>query len=294
MLDTDQNQFFESVLFESTGIEQSISQMQYMGGGCINNAVKLSTNRNNYFLKWHESAEARPMFEAEAKGLQMLAAVKALRIPEVINTGFTDGKAYLLLNFINSRRKEPDFWQQLGYRLAALHCQTQPFYGLDHTNYIGTLEQHNEPCQLWIEFFVEKRLKVQAGLAYYNQLADSGLLRKLEKLYTQLPELLSPGKPSLLHGDLWSGNVISDEYGLPCLIDPAVYFGHREMEIAFTRLFGGFEPAFYSAYQEASPMEPGYLERFDIYNIYPLLVHVNLFGSSYLSGVEKVLRRYVG
>ncbi len=158
-------------------------------------------------------------------------------------------------------------------------------------NFIGSLQQNNEFHENWIEFFVEKRLRPQFGLAYYNKLIDVSYLRHLDKLPQALERIFPKEKPSLLHGDLWSGNAMRDKSGNPCLVDPAVYYGHREMELAFTKLFGGFDSSFYHAYEEAFPLEIGFKDRKDIYNLYPLMVHVNLFGTSYLSGIDKVLER---
>jgi fructosamine-3-kinase len=146
------------------------------------------------------------------------------------------------------------------------------------------LLQSNEYTANWIDFFIEKRLKAQAGLAFYNGEIPRSLYDKFNDLYNKLPELLPSEKPALLHGDLWSGNVIVGSNGHVSLIDPAVYYGNREAEIAFTKLFGGFSSAFYDAYNEAFPLEKGFEERIDIYNLYPLLVHVNLFGSGYING----------
>jgi fructosamine-3-kinase len=228
------------------------------------------------------------MFEAEAHGLNLLADKGLITIPHVIKYGCNDGKAYLLLEFIQSAYRQKHYWKSLGEQLAKLHRNTHGSFGLHFNNFIGALPQSNECMPSWIDFFVEKRLKVQAGLAYYNGLVGKDLLKKFERLYEKLPSILPEEQPALLHGDLWSGNVMVNSEGLPCLIDPAVYYGNREIELAFTQLFGGFDDDFYQAYQATFPLLPDFDERIEIYNLYPLLVHVNLFGRSYLSGVERL------
>jgi fructosamine-3-kinase len=294
MFSTDaQNQFFESVLFEATGWEHQIEDMQFLHGGCINNAVRLQTNRDKYFLKFNESATAYEMFDAEAKGLQLLADAESLTIPRVIHAGRQQGRSYLLLEFFEPTIPQKDYWEQLGRGLADLHRHRQQQFGLGFNNYIGSLPQSNEWMSDGISFFIEKRLRVQAGLAYYKNLIDISLLRQLDKLYQKLPDLIPNTSASLLHGDLWGGNIITGHKGEPCLIDPAVYFGFREAEIAYTQLFGGFEQRFYDAYREVMPLHDNFHERVPIYNLYPLLVHLNLFGESYLSSIEQTLQRFV-
>ncbi|WP_224998179.1 fructosamine kinase family protein [Cesiribacter sp. SM1] len=287
----DPSHFFEQALFIATGRELQLKDMQMKGGGCINQTVHLSTSGGDFFIKWNDSAGAE-MFEAEAKGLALLKQTGALPVPAVIGQGQVEGRPFLLLQYLDSRSPSKNYWQALGQGLAQQHASTQDQYGLDHNNYIGRLPQNNEPLQNWTAFFIQRRLEPQLGLAYYNQQLDKAFLERFRKLYPRLEELLVEEPPALLHGDLWSGNVMAGPEGAAWIIDPAVYYGHREAELAFTRLFGGFDPAFYSAYQEVKPLEKGWEERFDIYNLYPLLVHVNLFGAGYLSGVEQIIRRY--
>ena len=180
----------------------------------------------------------------------------------------------------------------MGARLAALHRCSKDFFGLDHNNYIGSLRQFNHQQTSWVNFFIEQRLNVQLKLAIDSGMMDSKWLNEFESLYAKLPAMLPEEKPSLLHGDLWGGNLITDEKGEPCLIDPAVYFGSREADLAMTKLFGGFDDEFYTSYQHTFPLQPGYDKRFDIYNLYPLLVHVNLFGGSYKSAVANILKAF--
>lgn len=288
----DNTQFFEQVLFKSTGKALQVKDVQFLSGGCINNAVRLLSGEGDFFLKWNEQA-AEGMFAAEAEGLRILRESGSLCIPEVLGEGKVEDREFLLLEFINSHAPSSAYWEDLGQSLAQLHSQTREKYGLEQDNFIGRLPQNNEQNESWVDFFIQKRLQVQLGLAVYKELVGASFAERFKALYPKLPDLLPEEQPSLLHGDLWSGNVMVGAEGQPCLIDPAVYYGHREAELAFTELFGGFDARFYAAYQEAKPLVPGYAERKDIYNIYPLMVHVNMFGTSYLSGVERTLNRYL-
>ena len=285
-------QFFEKALFESTGQQLQVEDVIFKSGGCINNAVQLRTSAGDFFLKWNENID-EDMFSVEANGLRLLRADGSLLIPEVLGLGKIEEKYYLLLEYIDSRYPASDYWENLGQGLARQHSQTVDQYGLHENNYIGRLPQNNSQNKSWIDFFRDSRLDVQIGLAIYNGLVGEEFVKKYKSLYPKLPQLLTEEPPALLHGDLWSGNVMVGPAGEACLIDPAVYFGHREAELAFTELFGGFDPQFYSAYNEVKPLEPGYQERKDLYNIYPLMVHVNIFGTSYLSGVERTLNKFL-
>lgn len=178
-------------------------------------------------------------------------------------------------------------------QLAALHKTHAPFNGLDHDNFIGSLPQPNHQNNSWPHFFEDMRLRPLLKQAIDQGLAPIEWAAQFDKLFAKLSSLLPNDKPSLLHGDLWSGNVISNLLGAPCLIDPAVYYGHREMDIAMTRLFGEFDAAFYHAYQETYPMLPGFEERMNIYNLYPLLAHLHLFGTTYVTPIQSTLNSFL-
>ncbi len=287
-----QTQFFERILFKSTGQELRVSRIRFISGGCINNAIQLRTAEGDFFLKWNESKSA-DFFEVEAKGLALLKSSGAIRTPEVLGVGEVDGVSFLLLEYIEGGYPRAVFWERLGEQLADMHSNYGDAFGLPYNNFIGQLPQNNEPQKDGVTFFIEKRLRVQAGLALYNGLVKEEFLKQMDQFYEKLPSLLPKEKPSLLHGDLWSGNFLVGKNFTPVILDPAVYYGAREAELAFTKLFGGFDPIFYSAYEANHPLEQGYKERFDIYNLYPLLVHTNLFGTSYLSGVTNVLNKYL-
>ncbi|MDA1121778.1 MAG: fructosamine kinase family protein [Bacteroidetes bacterium] len=284
------NEFYKSVVANQLGSEVNLYTAEPVSGGCINNGVKLSTSDGFYFLKWN--TYVGDMFEKEEKGLGILQNPKILTIPKTIGYGTIDSKDFLLMEFINRGRMTADYWTDFGHKLASLHRCNQEKFGLDHDNYIGSLPQSNRLSSSWVEFFIDQRLRVQLTLAMSSNKIPSQLLPLFDTLIQKIPDLLPEEKPALLHGDLWSGNVMVGSDGKVCLIDPAVYYGHREIELAFTNLFGGFDRTFYEAYNEEFPLVQGYENRFDIYNLYPLLVHVNLFGSSYLSGIQTALKKF--
>ncbi|NJN24979.1 MAG: fructosamine kinase family protein [Cyclobacteriaceae bacterium] len=285
--------FFEKVLFETLGRPVAVRDAVFRSGGCINNALQVKTNEGDYFIKW-QSGIAGDMFEKEAAGLTLLKQAKCMNIPEVLAYGLMDGKHYLVLEYIEAGKKKNNYWEDFGSALASLHRQhAQPQFGLNHDNYIGKLPQSNTPDTNWVSFFINNRLEPQLRLAIENGLVSHRFIDRYRSLYDHLADLLPLEQPALLHGDLWSGNVMTGGNGQVCLIDPAVYYGHREIELAFTRMFGGFAIEFYESYQQAYPLETGFDQRVPIYNIYPHMVHVNLFGTSYLSGVEPVLQKYV-
>jgi fructosamine-3-kinase len=267
-----------------------------LSGGDINDAFVLElASGGRVFLKTNASAPAS-MFPAEAHGLDWLRAAGALRIPEVlaVSSGREGEPCFLVLELLGSGRPERDFDECLGRGLAQLHRAGAPGFGLERDNFIGSLPQRNRTHDSWAEFFWLERLEPQLSRAVAGGRASSRLRSGLERLASKLPQLVGPAEPpARLHGDLWGGNLHVDEDGAPCLIDPAVYGGHREVDLAMMRLFGGFGENVFRAYQEAWPLAPGHAERVALYQLYPLLVHVNLFGGGYVESVERSLARYV-
>jgi len=286
--------FFEEVLWLSVGVEQELQGYALVAGGNANTAVRLQTADGVYFIKFSEAIDDR-YCKAEYKGLELLDKTIAeasigLAVPKVIGYGFTKGYAYLLSEFIDTNLPSRYFWKQLGEGLANLHVLKGQQSGLNADNFIGTLAQSNLQTDNWPTFWAQRRLIATAGLALLDEAIPLSLYKRIESLCQILPNILPEKGLSLLHGDLWNGNVLPGRK--PYLIDPAVYFGHSEVDLAMTRLFGGFPTQFYEAYQEVLPFESGWDERLDIYTLYPLLVHVNLFGEAYIPGVEKVLKRF--
>lgn len=282
---------FHKIISDVEGVSTPIKSILSVGGGCINNAALVNSEKSTYFIKYNKGLDS-DMFEKEARGLTLLKNTNCIQIPDVLAIGIKDGLNYLVLEPIQSGTRSHHFWEDFGNQLAELHRTESDLYGLDHHNYIGRLFQDNTESTDWISFFIHQRLEVQLQLARDSRKVDQSVIRKFEGLYPELPNLLPVEPASLLHGDLWSGNFMVSDEGDPVLIDPAVYFGNREIELAFTQLFGGFDSMFYQSYFESYPVTTGFQERADIYNLYPLLVHVNLFGQGYLSGIMSTLSRY--
>jgi fructosamine-3-kinase len=249
-------------------------------------------------------------FRAEAEGLEALRSAGAISVPGVIARGTDSNESFLLLEYIEEGRRSPAASEELGRRLAQLHmADTENMtvsddmpgtanlvpggrYGFLHDNYIGAGFQCNEPAETWSEFFIERRLRPQFERAsYYWDIDERKMIdRFLDRADRYLAE---PERPSLLHGDLWAGNYMIDSTGEPWLIDPAAYVGHAEADLAMTELFGGFDRRFYDSYRETAGIDPGYSDRRDLYNLYHLLNHLNLFGGSYLHSVLSIVKRYI-
>lgn len=269
-----------------------IKKSQSVSGGSINRAAKISTNRGDLFLKWNSNAP-NDFFEKEADGLKRLdSAGTALRIPNVISSGKPeDGRpGYLLMEFIEEGRSGDSY--EFGRNLSKMHQTNADQFGLEVDNYIGSLPQSNSHHDNWINFFVKERINPQIQMAVDSGKLNSGIFQNWERLASKLDEIFPSVKPSLLHGDLWGGNYLFNSEGKAVLIDPAVYYGHPEMDLAFTKMFGGFSGEFYRGYESESPLVPGFSERVPIYNLYPLLVHVNLFGGHYISQFNSILRKF--
>lgn len=284
-------EFLETVLKESIDASCELINSTIVSGGCINNTLKLETSHGPFFIKWKPNEPE--LFQREAQGLEILRSHSPIHVPEVLAKGAFQAYHFLLLEYIESSPRGATFWEDFGGNLAQQHRVIRSQFGLDHDNHIGRLSQQNEFRKSWIDFFVEMRLEPQVAMAEHNRVASPALRKDFEKLYTFLPDLLPDEPPSLLHGDLWSGNFMTDMHGRACIFDPAIYYGHREMELAFTKMFGGFTSAFYKAYDEEWPLAPGFEERQDLYNLYPLLVHLNLFGSGYMAGINQTLKRFL-
>lgn len=292
MLPEELKNTIESILSEKSGIHVIIKESRVLGGGCINEVDKLLTSEGAFFVKYNSATEFPAMFEKEAAGLKLLTDTKTVVVPEVISYGESGKKAFLLLQYIENGIPGRSFWTDFGSKLAELHRNTSSNFGLDHDNYIGSLHQSNNKHSDFISFFISERIEPQLREARNKGAFSQGDSRYFDSLFKSLHNIIPPEKPSLVHGDLWSGNFMVDHNGSPCLIDPAVYYGHREADIAMTQLFGGFQPEFYHAYNQAWPMENNWQKRMDIFNLYPLLVHVNLFGGGYAGQVLQIIRQF--
>ena len=270
-----------------SGIDARIVAVKPIQGGDINISARIQTESGDfYFLKWNQRTPKK-MFETEAMGLQLLASAKSgLIVPHV----FLVGDDFLLLEYL----EEHNFGNSyvFGSQLAKLHKKSNELFGLDHANYIGRLPQSNKYHPDWLEFFVRERIEPQVKMAidagkldaHFHQIFD----RVMNYTYVMFPE----EPPALLHGDLWAGNYMFTAKGETAIYDPAVYFGHREMDIAMSMLFGGFDKEFYHGYTDFYPLEKGFEERQKLCQLYPILVHANLFGGQYISQATQLLRQF--
>jgi fructosamine-3-kinase len=281
----------------SAALGSSIRSHARAHGGDINDAYEVTlTDGRRVFVKTNARADRR-LFACEARGLDWLRHAGALRLPRVLAHAADDeGDAppFLALEHIAAAPRAADFDDRLGRGLAALHQFGAPSFGFDEPNFIGSLTQDNTPCATWPAFYVERRLDPQVRMAVDTGHAPAGWTRAFTRLFARMTDLAGPPEPpARLHGDLWSGNVMADETGAPCLIDPAVYGGHREIDLAMLRLFGGLNARVLAVYREATPLAPGFDGRVALYQLYPLLVHVNLFGGGYVASVERALQAYL-
>ncbi len=260
------------------------------GGGCINEAYRLGSDPHSYFVKLN-GPEQLAMFEAEAAGLAELADTGTIRVPRPLCTGTAGGRSYIVMEHIALGGYRADRAAEAGRQLAAMHRISRADFGWDRDNTIGSTHQPNNPEQDWATFWGRHRLGFQLDLAarngYGHRFRDQG-----ERLLAALPALIDHDPvPSLLHGDLWGGNLGFDQDGHPVIFDPAVYYGDREADIAMTELFGGFGGDFHAAYTEAWALDPGYRTRKDLYNLYHILNHLNLFGTGYLGQAQGMMQR---
>lgn len=269
--------------------EADISGFKRVHGGDINHSGQIALNDGaKYFIKWNMDSDPS-MFEAEAKGLKILSrAHSGLIIPTVHSFGDT----FLVMEWLGEGVANQTSSYDFGQQLALLHKNTADEFGLNHNNFIGKLPQSNNKHSNWPDFFAIERIEPQIKLAIESGKIDRSLFRTVQLLYGKLGSLFPYEKPALVHGDLWSGNFMYLQNGGSAIYDPAVYYGHREMDVSMTRLFGGFSDKFYEGYLDEFPLEPGFEDRIKLYNLYPILVHANLFGGSYSRQAEQIIKHY--
>ena len=267
-----------------------VTDYRSVGGGCINTGYKVSDGTRSYFVKINQASLVE-MFRAEALGLKQMQETQTIRVPKPLCYGTEGNNCYIVLEWLDlSDRGNDKSWAQMGRNLASLHrYQGKKEFGWDINNTIGSTPQINSRCTDWAEFWVQHRIGYQLKLAKGRGLSfsDSDHLLKiiLELLAAHQPQ------PSLVHGDLWSGNASVTVDGEPIIFDPATYWGDREVDIAMTELFGGFPTTFYRGYNEAWPLDDGYKQRKTLYNLYHVLNHFNLFGGGYASQAEKMIQQ---
>lgn len=287
----------EEAIAAAFGNEVRLVSREPVYGGDINSAFRLTlTDGSHVFLKSNKLKNL-PFFEAEANGLEALRQTGAIGVPKVLGIGTDKNLSFLLLEYLEAAPRLNSYWEVFGRELAELHmAETKHLlgngrFGFSEDNFIGATPQKNTAMMSWVDLFRECRLLPQMRMA--DRYFDSGIRKLCTKLIDHLDSYLTePEFPSLIHGDLWSGNASPGPDGKAWIFDPAAYIGHYEAELAMTELFGRFPEEFYRAYHEINSIDNGYRDRRDLYNLYHLLNHLNLFGGSYLSSVKQILSRY--
>ena len=299
---------FALALATNYGVDIKLTRTFKLAGGDVNKAYGIElSNGVDIFMKANEKDNV-DFFVQEANNLEAISKTNSIGTPEVVALGTDNGEdvgySFLLLKYVPEDNKTNLFWENLARSLANMHkAESERFlpkdkltkgckFGFLQDNYIGRTKQINTPTKTWIEFFRDNRLLPQFKLA--QKYFENDEIKNFEKLIDKISDfLIEPEKPSLLHGDLWSGNILCGKNETPYLIDPACYVGHPEADIAMTELFGGFNSVFYSVYKEVGLLQDDYVSRRDLYNLYHVLNHVNLFGQSYLGAAKAIIKKYV-
>ena len=277
-------------IFDHCGL--IIIRYEPVHGGDINQCYCLYTPDARYFLKVNDAFRYPGMFEKEASGLDALRNNFSLPVPVVVKFDVVQQQQYLLLEWIEAGKPKVNFWESFGAALATMHRQSQVYYGWEEDNYIGSLPQYNSKHTSWHLFYSECRI-----MPLVKSLFNAGAFTKQDvsnaEFFCQKTDQLFPHEPpALLHGDLWSGNFMITAAGDVAIYDPAVYYGHREMDMGMTKLFGGFDQRFYNAYNEVYPLEKDWLQRLPLTQLYPLLVHAVLFGGHYVGSAKEIIKQF--
>lgn len=272
---------------------RSVTPISFLpvGGGSINDVYQINFSDRSVFCKTNSASRFPQLFEKEKAGLELIANQNVIQTPQVIDCFEDNDTQILLLEWIEPGERTEAFWKTFGEQLAALHFISSTSFGLDADNYMGSVPQRNRYHASWPDFLARERIRPVMKACFDRKLLSKAHLQQFERLDGKLALFFENEKPSLLHGDLWSGNFLCSRAGKPVLIDPAVYFGHRSMDLAMTTLFGGFHPPFYEAYHHHFPLPKNHEEQWAVCNLYPLLIHLYLFGTTYLPQIERTLNR---
>ena len=262
-------------------------------GGDINDAFRLESVDKKYFLKVNSANNFPHLFKKEARALETIKKTKTFSVPKVVNVGEA-GKdfQYLLLEWMETSTPTVVNWENLGKNLAKLHQNTSKQFGWSEDNYIAIVVQPNSLTDSWSEFYAKNRIMPMMKLLQNKQLINSKQIKSAENLCKQLNSIFPEEKPALLHGDFWNGNILANKKGEFSVIDPAIYYGHREMDLAIAKLFGGFDDVFFDAYHENNPLAPNFEERLPIAQLFPLLIHAYLFEGYYVKDVQTILKKF--
>jgi protein-ribulosamine 3-kinase len=279
-------------LLKELFIQEPLTEITTISGGCINDCFRVSNQSNTFFLKVNVAAKFPGMFQQEAAGLELLRDTQTFRIPKVTALWEEQSHSFLVLEWLEKGVPVKTFGLDFGFLLAQLHENIATNFGLSHNNYISSLPQPNNPCKDWHTFFFENRLLPQLEISLQKGWATTSIFKYAENIAKVIESEFPKEDPAFLHGDLWSGNYMADDFGAPTLFDPAVYFGNREMEIAFMHLFGGFESSIFSNYDNYYPLQPDFNKRMEIHQLYPILVHANIFEGNYIPQALAILKKF--
>ena len=267
-------------------------RIQPIGGGCINDCYRISNSQRSYFCKINSATKFPHLFQREAEGLQLLATQNIIRTPSIIDYFTYNGFQVLLLEWITPGEKTSSFWTLLGEKLAHLHRTFGTSYGLEMDNYMGSIIQQNNYTDQWDDFFIKNRLQPLLDKSIQLNLVMADFEKKIKNIFPRISETFTKEPPALLHGDLWNGNLMADSNSNPVLIDPAVYYGHLSVDLGMTNLFGGFDKRFYDSYNYHYPLPSNHKEQWMLANLYPLFIHLILFGKSYLPQIENIVNEF--
>ncbi|PHR48862.1 MAG: fructosamine kinase [Fluviicola sp.] len=278
--------------FIENQINQKIINATSLSGGDINDVFKVETDEETLVIKINDLKRFPEMLEKEFRALDFLKSVSKAIYPSPIAHFSDDESQYLVMEYIAEGSNSSNGQKLLGQHLADQHRCSNKSFGWEENNYIGSLPQINTNKSNWYDFYAENRILYQIKIAFDSGIINKEVLNKVERFCAKIEGLFPKESPALLHGDLWGGNYFIDQNDQPLFYDPAVYYGHREIDIAMTRLFGGFSTEFYESYNESFPLEKGWENRIQYGQLYPNLVHLNLFGVGYLSSVVDVVGRF--
>ena len=264
-----------------------------IGGGSINKTYRLIYSDHTFFCKLNSATEHPNLFQKERNGLELIQKQAIIKVPEVIDCFEMDEHQVLILEWIQEGERTEKFWKLFGEQLAGLHQVSHNYFGLEEDNYMGSVAQNNHPTGNWIDFFILQRVTPLIQQCFNKKILDARQQNQFVQLFKKLEGIFEKEvTPSLLHGDLWSGNFMCNEEHEVVLIDPAVYFGHSSVDMGMTSLFGGFHSSFYESYAYHFQLPANYMEQWQVCNLYPLLIHLLLFGKSYLPRIESILNKF--
>ncbi len=278
-------------IIEQAGFAQHRT-ISKLSGGDINAAYRFTAENDPYFIKINDAEKYPELFQKESNGLNEIRKKSRFKIPEIVKVGGNDRHQYLILEFLPEGNATEVAWIEFAANLANMHQVSNEAFGFYENNYLGTQPQDNSHKNNWADFYAENRILPAMKQMFDKGIASRNDLKNTDRLCARLAEIYPSEKPSLIHGDLWAGNYFVTESSEITVIDPAVYYGHREMDLAMAMLFGGFPETFYKNYFECFPVAPGFQERVEVSQLYPLIFHAVRFGGSYITSVQRILKKF--